>query len=410
MVKTDVTIVGGGIAGLAAAVTLCSESTLDVVLVEKRGIGSNQTTPAVFLEAIDEFGLEESILQNYNGFVWHSPLGAIAKFDYQQVALASMDYQKACTILYEQAATHGLELRMAKAVDWSPAVPDPDQPLVIHPDNGEDIQTEVLIDATGHVQWAAKQLHLRQSKHYSHCFGELLANCSIEYRSSFRFLGPNSRYGNGGGWLYPLEKDTASIGYSVVAQESQIDKEQLAAGYWAAKREFQPYADWVKDGLRQRIESGVVPVGRIERFVADRILIVGDAAGQAYPWSVEGCRPGLYNGRLCAQVALQAFEQGSFDHSILSSFERQWSKLNLERFWRTASVAETTWSRSDRDWDQDIAAMQGISPEKQLVALRDNQASVFQRVYAVGGYVRRQLVKWLEGEGNESVGLCPDVQ
>ena len=397
MEKADVVIVGGGITGLSAAVTICSESNLDVVLVEKTGIGSNQTTPAVFSEAIDEFGLGDSVLQNYTGFVFHSPLGAIARFDYQRVALASLDYQKACTFLYERAASDGLELRMAEAVYWSPAVPDPTQPLVIHLDNGNSIRTEVLVDATGHVQWAARQLQIRLSCYYSHCFGELLTDCSIEDGSAFRFLGPNSRYGNGGGWFYPLGEDSASIGYAIVVQESQIDRTQLMTGYQAARQEFRPYTDWVKEGVRQRIESGIIPVGRIGRFVADRILIVGDAAGQAHPWTVEGCRPGLYNGRLCAQVVLRAFAQKRFDRSILSSFERQWARSNRERFWRTASVAELTWTQSDQGWDRYIAAIQCLSPEQHLRALRDHQASAFQQAYAVAGHVRRQFVKWIRG-------------
>jgi flavin-dependent dehydrogenase len=162
MDKVDVLIVGGGLAGLSAALTICLESSLSVILVEKKGVGSNQTTPTVFSETIDEFGLRDSILQNYTGFVFHSPLGAIARFDFPRVVLTSLNYQKACTILYERAFSHGLELRIAEAVDYSPAIPDPAQPLVIHLKDGSSIQTEVLIDATGHVQWTAKRLHIKR--------------------------------------------------------------------------------------------------------------------------------------------------------------------------------------------------------------------------------------------------------
>jgi flavin-dependent dehydrogenase len=395
MEKVDVVIVGGGIAGLSVAVAICSESNLAVMLVEKRGVGSNHVTPTVFSEAINEFGLADSVLRNYTAYVFHSPLGAIARFDYQHAALASLDYEKACTILFEQAVSDGLELLAAKAVNWSPAVPDPTRPLVIHLDNGKSIQTEVLIDATGHVQWAAKHLKIGLSRYYSHCFGELLKNCSVEEGSSFRLLTNNSRYGNGGGWFYPTGENSVSMGYSVIVPESQTDRTQLRAGYWAAKQEFQPYADWVKEGVRQRIESGIIPIGRIGRFVADRILIVGDAAGQAHPWVVEGCRPNLYNGRLCAQVVLHAFKKKRFDRSMLASYERKWSGSNRERFWRTASVAELNLARSDQNWDWVVAATQRLSPEQQLRELRDNPASVFQQAYAVAGYVRRQFAKWV---------------
>jgi len=400
MKKADVVIVGGGIAGLSTAAMLCSGSDLDVVLIEKRGIGSNQTTPVVFVGSIKEFGLEGSVLRYYSTFVVHSPLGAIAEFDYRQAALASLDYRKSCSILYNRAAADGLGLRASEATSWSPDIPDPTQPLIVHLDTGEDIQTEVLIDASGHAQWAADRLQIERSQYYSHCFGEYLAHCPVADGTSFCFLAGNSRYGSGGGWFYPTGGDTVSMGYSTAIENPQTDGTRLAAGYLTAKREFQPYSDWVSEGVIRRVEGGVIPIGRIGRFVADRILIVGDAAGQARPWVVMGVESALENGRRCARVVLEAFARRRFDRSILSNYEQEWKRINRERFWRTASVAELLWNRSDRDWDRYVVAYQNQSPDQQLRGFRDNRATLFQQAYAVAGYARRQLMKWIEGKVN----------
>jgi flavin-dependent dehydrogenase len=397
MDKCDVLIVGGGIAGLSAAVALCSESDLKVILVEREKIGSNRTTPAVFWETVREFGLEESVLAQYTGFIHHSPLGAYARFDFGRTVLAGLDYQKACDILYKRAVDKGLAFVKAGGADFSPPIPDPKRPLVVGLDTGDRIQAEVLIDASGHAQWSAKLLHIETSAFFSHCFGELLAGCLIEEPSSFRFLGPTQRYGNGGGWLYPTGKESASIGYSRVVPDAKGNIADLISGYEAAKREFRPYSEWVKSGLRERVESGIVPVGRIGRFCTDRILIVGDAAGQAHPWVVEGCRPALQNGRLCARVVLGAFASGRFDRSFLLSYERQWNKANRERFWRTASVAELTWNQSDAEWDNFIRGAGKLSPEQMLLIMRDNRALFFHKAYAVAGYIRRRAVKWMAG-------------
>jgi len=395
MDKADILIVGGGMAGLSAATTLCEESDLRVVLLEEAQIGSNQAIRAVFVEAIDDFGLRSSVVQEYRGFIWHSPLGALARFDYPKVALAGLDYRKACEVLYERAVRDGLVFVRAKAMNWSPEVPSAMKPLTIHLDTGESIQAEVLIDASGYAQWAANRLGVHTSPYYSLCYGELLTECSSEEPSYFRFLGPNRRYGNGGGWFYPTGADSVSMGYSIVVREKNPNLTNLVSGYTDAKQEFRPYSHWVRHGLRERIERGVVPVGRIGRFVSDRILIVGDAAGHANPWSVEGCRPCLINGRISARVVLDAFSRGDFGRSTLSSFERQWSKVNRERFWRTATLAELTWSRSDQEWDRFIATTQHLPPDQQLSWLRDHKASWFQQIYAVMGHARRQLVKWI---------------
>jgi digeranylgeranylglycerophospholipid reductase len=394
MEKADVVIVGGGMAGLSTAASLCAESDLRVVLVEKKAIGSNQSIRAVFKKAIEEFGLEASVLQRYTGFIFHSPLGAIARYDYKNTELMGIDYEHGCRLLHERAFRSGLKDIPAQAIDWSPKSPDSKKPLTVQLDNGESIQTEILVDASGASQWAAKHLQIKLSPLFSICYGEYFRGCHMDDDQYFRFLAPNRNYGNGGGWMYPSGDGKISFGYSVVVSHPHIENTSLVSGYMSAKHEFHPYAEWVAQGVRERMEGGVVPVGRIGQFVADRILIVGDAAGQAHPWSVEGCRPSLYNGKLAAKVIMRAFDGKCFDRKALSAYEREWSKSNRERFWRSKSVADITWRRSDKEWDQFIAATTDQPPEVQMKILQDNPATRFQKVYAVGGYFRRQALKW----------------
>jgi len=395
MDRTDVVIVGGGMAGLSVAATLAMESDLQVVLVEEKEIGSSEGIRAVFCEAISEFHLEESVLQRYKSFVWHSPTGAQARFDYGKAELAGIDYRSACKILMERGMANGrLTLLKCRAVDWSPLIPDPDRPLVVDLGREGSVETEVLVDASGHSQWSASYLQIRPSSYYSVCYGELLSGCSIEDESAFRFLGPCARYGNGGGWLYPCGDGRVSIGYSVVVKNKIADLTVVADGYRAARNEFEPYRRWIEGGIQERIEAGVIPVGRIRQFFSNRILIVGDAGGQAYPWAIEGCRPSLINGRDCARVIIDAFRKRCFSKALFSTFERQWGRRNRNRFWRTSAIADLTWAYPDKTWDCIIRGSQLMTPEQHLRVLRDNDASPWQKVYAVGGYLRRQLVKW----------------
>ncbi len=395
MQRADVVIVCGGVAGLAAAVKLCSESNLDIILVEKKKIGANKTTPLVFSEIISEFGLEDSVHQYYMKYAMHSPLGAIATFDYQRNALASLNYQKVCTTLHERSSSNGLELRNARAVNWSPSAPETSKPLIVNLDNGDSIQTQVLIDASGTAQWAAKQLPVKLSPYYSVCYGEFLSGCSFDDASTVRFFAPNSRYGSGGGWFYPIAEEFVSMGYATLKQKCVQAGKDLIEGYFASKQEFQPYAEWVKKGVVERTEAGVIPVGNIGRFVDNRIVITGDAAGQSIPWSMMGIGTGLANGRMCAEVILSAFAKKRFDRSFLSKYERKWAKLNREPFWRSLSLIEPTWiALNDKDWDDSIKMYQNLSAEDQLRSWKHNYATLFHKVYAVAGYYRRRLAKW----------------
>jgi flavin-dependent dehydrogenase len=403
MEKKDVVIVGGGVAGLAAAHALCLHSDLDVLLIEERRIGSNMTTPVVFPEALVEVGIEDSIRQYYTSFSFYSPIGARATFDYQGSVFASVDYENACAGLYSRAVGGGLMQRKAKALCWSPEIPDADRPLIVHMDNGDAIRTEILIDASGRAQWAARKLGIRLSPYYSICYGEFMTGCSFGENSTFCFLAPSRRYGSGGGWFYPIGQDAASMGYAVLADGPYQKEKTVKDGYSLAKREFEPFARWVRNGVVERAEGGSIPVGVIGRFVDNRILIVGDAAGQATPWCMMGFNTGIANGRLCARTVLNAFEKRRFDRSTLSHYERHWTRANREPFWRALSLIEPCWiNRSDLGWDRVIESCKRVSPERHLQYMRFNETSLFHKVYAAAGYLRRKSVKWVRQKIGET--------
>ena len=76
---------------------------------------------------------------------------------------------------------------------------------------------------------------------------------------------------------------------------------------------------------------GAIPLRPLPRTYADRILVVGEAAGQVKP-STGG---GIYYGLLCADIAAdslhQAFLVNNFSKSRLASYQKQWrARLDKE--------------------------------------------------------------------------------
>lgn len=79
-----------------------------------------------------------------------------------------------------------------------------------------------------------------------------------------------------------------------------------------------------------RVNYGGIFLKPARRTYGERIVIVGDAAGQVKPTTGGG----LYFGLLCADLAAftidRAFSRKDFSEKILSGYEREWKKLLLK--------------------------------------------------------------------------------
>jgi digeranylgeranylglycerophospholipid reductase len=89
---------------------------------------------------------------------------------------------------------------------------------------------------------------------------------------------------------------------------------------------------------------GVIPLRPLPRTYADRILAVGEAAGQVKPTTGGG----IYYGLLCADIAAdslhQAFLANDFSASRLASYQKRW-RAKLGRELRTGYWAHRLYER-----------------------------------------------------------------
>ena len=76
---------------------------------------------------------------------------------------------------------------------------------------------------------------------------------------------------------------------------------------------------------------GGIPLGPLERTVADGVLIVGDAAGQVKPTSGGGVYTGAACAKIAGEVAASAAIKGDASVDCLNEYEKRWrAKLGRE--------------------------------------------------------------------------------
>jgi flavin-dependent dehydrogenase len=96
----------------------------------------------------------------------------------------------------------------------------------------------------------------------------------------------------------------------------------------------------------------IIPLKPLPRTYADRVLVVGEVAGQVKPTTGGG----VYYGLLCADIAAgvlqRSFEADNFSADALSSYEHKWrAKLNKELvigYWARTLLARLSNNNIDR--------------------------------------------------------------
>jgi len=98
--------------------------------------------------------------------------------------------------------------------------------------------------------------------------------------------------------------------------------------------------------------SGVIPIGPPPRTYAERVMIIGDAAGQAKPLSGGGIYTGTVAAKCAAETALEALENADFSPSSLSKYQSRWKKEIGKEIDRGMTLRRAYLGMSDKKLDE----------------------------------------------------------
>lgn len=91
------------------------------------------------------------------------------------------------------------------------------------------------------------------------------------------------------------------------------------------------YSEGHLDSPKASIRSWLIPISPLKRTFGERVLAVGDAAGQTKPTTGGGIFYGLICAEAAAHTAVAAFEEGDFSAATMSVYEKRWrQKLGVE--------------------------------------------------------------------------------
>ncbi|HUV74478.1 MAG TPA: geranylgeranyl reductase family protein [Anaerolineae bacterium] len=206
-----------------------------------------------------------------------------------------------------------------------------------------EIEARIVIGADGVESrvghWAGLDCTLRPSDSLV-CAQYLLAGLDVDPECCLYYVGSDLAPG-GYAWVFPKGEHRANVGLGV-----QADLAQASAMEYLER--FIDQHPELERGSPVTLVAGSVPVG-IARgsIVTDGLMLVGDAARQADPLTGGGTANAMLAGRLAAEVAAKAVEEGDASAGALKEYERRWQEGRGRQMQRNYRLKER-FSAADR--------------------------------------------------------------
>jgi len=316
MKKADVIVVGAGPSGLRTAARL-ARAGLDVRVHEKKPrVGTGIVcTGIVGREVFDDFGLDRAaIVEEMQTVRLVSPSGTELVYAHPRPFACVVDREKFDVGLAGEAESAGATVACGEAVEDVSAGPDGVEIAVRDAEGGVRRESAaVAVLATGIDLGLQKKLGLSVPR-------EFLKGAQVE--GSFPGAGTTALFfgrdiaPGAFAWSVPSGPGRARVGVLThkdarACLRGLIERHLGGAGF----REESP------------VRSRPVAQGLLERTFGDRVLAVGEAAGQTKTTTGGGISYGLACADLAADAILECFGRSSFGPASLSGYESRWKSL-----------------------------------------------------------------------------------
>jgi len=343
MMPHDLIIVGGGPVGSRAAEITAPHMKV-AILEEHQGAGSPvQCTGLVSPRVVERVGAERAVLNGLKGAVIHFPGGEELEILSNQVKAVIIDREAFDLICHKRALEKGAEFLPGHKFR-SISIGKEGVGLMMGTDGERIMRSRMVIAADGYKSRVARSAGLEGAR-------ELVRGAQVDLDSPMEegdkvhvFLGSEVAPGFFA-WQIPCG-DFTRMGLCVSESNGPPSR------FLGRLRERLG-----KGGKVLRRFGGAIPIGVMPRTYGERLMVVGDAAGQTKPISGGGLFTGMRAAECAGLTALEAMEKEDFSIQSLSRYEERWRAIMGKEIERGYLLRKVFVRLSDRKLDQLAAAL-----------------------------------------------------
>ena len=379
----DVIVVGAGPAGSYTAYELAKAGRRVAVFEEKSAPGLDICcTGIISTECFESVGVSRDvILACSNSARFFSPSGRCLRLQTEETLAYVVDRSRFDRAIAEKAQAEGVQYFFSSPVTSITPREDRMEVEVRCPGATDRFDARAVMLANGCRPRLSRMLGLgRITRFFVGAQAEVETNDVAEVEVHFgREIAPGSF-----AWIVPVSENRAYAGLlttSYARQRLGRFIENLVRENRAVRQD---------DEIRQK----AIPLGTPARTYGDRLLAVGDSAGQVKPTTGGG----IYFGHLGAKIAAEVLDEALRDDDLsarrLARYEKRW-KAMMGRELARGYLARWAYARmSDRQVERIFTVMDSTGAAEALLRSREFSFD-WHSGLALAGLRRSAAYPWL---------------
>jgi len=383
----DVIVIGAGSTGLNTSKILSSAGLRVAVFEKKDKVGKHIIcTGIIGAKAYEQFDLsKESQIADICSIKLISPKGKCITYEHSEPIAHVVNREIFNSYLEQLAKAKEVQLKLAHQV-INVTINNDYVEVIAKIDNAhtKTYFTKLLVIATGTDIKLLKHLGLGYPRQF---INAVQAEIEIEGIDSTLVLLGNEIAPGSFAWVVPLYNRNININSSSSVPECVFSKKISArVGLMTEKSPWIRFDKLLKKLQQQgikvldnyQVQHKPIAQGLVSRTYADRIISVGEAAGQVKSTTGGGIYFGLIGSEIAAKIIIKAFNNHDFSAQVLSEYQKLWkNKLqseitigyyarkifrkltdsqieNLFRIAQTNGVMPIVRSQADFDWHSNL--------------------------------------------------------
>lgn len=328
----DVAVIGGGPAGLTAAIAAALAGAKTVLVARKTPYADNRTTALLHasVATLEDIGVWEACrdqaaplqtmrLVDDTGRLIRAPE---LHFDCHEIGLDAFGYNIENRILVEALERRATELSatLTRIDDNAASVEPSDNDVVVHTQHGQTLHARLAIGADGRnsICREAAQIGVRKR-----ALDQSALTLNVEHTRPHNDVSTEFHTAHGPCVFVPLPGNRSSVVWVMRPEDAEfraeLNDEELA-------REVEQQSHHHLGTLRVGATRNVFPLAieQVDRIAAHRIALVGEAAHVLPPIGAQGLNMGLRDAADLAEIVRDALLMGSDlgDDTILQRYAR----------------------------------------------------------------------------------------